>query len=69
MTKVRINHSYVKGKCDLSISTNGFQFSTYTALTENDLKLIIRTCRQWLNDKDRKEHDKYTIENEIKSYI
>lgn len=69
MTKVRINHSYVKGKCDLGISTNGFQFSTFTALSNNDLKLIIRTCRQWLNDKEKGEHPKYTIENEIKSYV
>ena len=69
MTKVRINHSYVKGKCDLSISTNGFHFFTFTDLSSNDLKLIIRTCRQWLNDKEKGEHPKYTIENEIKSYF
>lgn len=69
MTKVRINKSYVKGKCDLGISTNGFQFSVYQALTINDLKLIIRTCRQWINDKEKNDHDKYVIENEIKSYV
>ena len=69
MTKVRINHSRVKGKCDLGISTNGFQFYVHQALSTKDLKLIIRTCRQWINDKEKGEHDKYTIENEIKSHI
>ena len=37
MTKVRINHSRVKGKCDLGISTNGFQFYVCQALSTKDL--------------------------------
>lgn len=69
MTKVRINHSRVKGKCDLGISTNGFQFYVCQALSTKDLQLIIRTCRQWINDKEKGEHPQYVIENEIKPYV